>query len=395
MAKPRQDQLERINRLVLEGQLTAEDVEVLQYRMVDANKTFYNTQFDIRTLRKFSRDVEQGKVALIELHRSSSMLPHGRSFSATLQPNGDLSGQFFVPIKDAMGNVRQDRLSFISGYKDGTVFDVSVGVHNTVYECNICGYDVRTMDCRHFPGREYNVAGENEVPKMVECIALCKGKVIERDEAGNEYFADCGCSELSHVVDGAVERARTQPVSFSKDGEDEVVEFAGGGRLKKGDMSSLNLTFSATMERVQVESLSREELDKIQEAELQKAIEELNTANAALQAEIETLKAATVDVNASPEYQAALADLQQFKAALVEIVQKNYIKTQGNKYNADTDRERLMALSFDDLSKVLEETAQAVSALPHGRQTPQKPTDQQTPAIDPSIYASNIKPRLL
>lgn len=386
MAKPTKEQLARINSLVFGRKLEDEEVEVLQFSIFDTEETYYHTVFDPRTLAKYRKDLAEGKVALIELHKGSS-LPHGRSFEGRLSDK--LSGQFYVPLKDVRGEFRKERVDFVSGIYDGTTFDVSGGIHATRYECNICGNDVRTFDCKHWPGQTFNVAKENEQPKMVKCVAYVKGTKTATDPVFGEYFVDVGMSELSGVIDGAVESAHPQPVTYEKGEGDEVVGMTFGGlEFKKGELGEQVLKFEKTPLRVKVHGVEADDggqatghstevknveghLEETADQVLGKLLEKTEEC-VGLKAQLtETHGKLTAALTQVTALEGSLAKAKPASDRLVELVLENGVRLHGNAYPLETERSRLQACTAEELVAFHKETTEAVRAkYPHGRQTP-------------------------
>jgi hypothetical protein len=95
----------------------------------------------------------------------------------------------------------------VKGIDAGTIFDVSVGFNATVWQCSICGNDIRNYrECSHIPGREYIVESKIE-----------KCKVLVGEGGDGELL------ELSLVYAGACNRA-TIKSTFSADGVKEPVK---------------------------------------------------------------------------------------------------------------------------------------------------------------------------
>jgi hypothetical protein len=82
--------------------------------------------------------------------------------------------------------------NFISKYRTGIARDVSIGFYGGTFICSICGLDMMSWDCWHYPGREVEVEEENtDGSKTVR-------KVIATADVEDAHLA-----ELSAVYKGA------------------------------------------------------------------------------------------------------------------------------------------------------------------------------------------------
>lgn len=203
MGRPTKEQLEKINRFS-KVELTEDDVYVFHNLMIDNAVTSYYTIVHENLLRKFSIDVKKG-VGLILSH-DSSKLPIGRSFDSTLVEEWDeetgevlksLYGDFYIALgRNTESGMTTDDI--VRGIDSGTIFATSIGFSAKTMKCSICGHDIRSWDCPHWPGKEYIVENEEGVGETVTCYAIIGedgvGELIE-----NSLVYAGACSRASIV----------------------------------------------------------------------------------------------------------------------------------------------------------------------------------------------------
>lgn len=203
MGRPTKEQLEKINRFS-KVELTEDDVYVFRNLMIDNAVTSYYTIVHENLLRKFSIDVKKG-VGLILSH-DSSKLPIGRSFDSTLVEEWDeetgevlksLYGDFYIALgRNTESGMTTDDI--VRGIDSGTIFATSIGFSAKTMKCSICGHDIRSWDCPHWPGKEYIVENEEGVGETVTCYAIIGedgvGELIE-----NSLVYAGACSRASIV----------------------------------------------------------------------------------------------------------------------------------------------------------------------------------------------------
>lgn len=414
MSRPTAQQLQRINSLVLGAKLSEDDVEVLQFSIFDTKETHYSTVFDPRTLNKYKKDLSDSKVALIELHRqggeASARLPHGRSFDAQLGADGQLTGQFYVPLKDLKGNLRKERVDFVSGIYDGTTFDVSGGVHATRYECSICNNDVRTYACGHWPGQTYEMERGDGTKYNVKCVAYVKGTKTERTTDGTEYFADVGMSELSGVIDGAVESAHPQHVTYGKDDEGHTNSMVLSGHTFKkcdeGQLGSMILEHNKTPLRLAAgrvepttdeavaepatESTELTALVESDDAVLSRLLEKAEEC-AALKAETKDLHIKLTEALAKVvEKEVELASRKTLDDYMVDLTVQSGIRLHGNSYPVESERARLSNETPTNLVKFHKELGESVrKKFPHGRQSSSLEPGSIAPTLPDHVFKAS------
>ena len=147
----------------------------------------YFTHMGISTLRNFAQGANDG-VAFQNSHRWME-LPLGQSVEGTFVEEGDAARALavFYTLPDlAINGVNTSQ--FVDAMRAGIVHDVSVGFYGGRFMCDVCGRDMlRDMECRHWPGFEYDVK-EGETSRKVLATATIEDALL---------------SEVSAVYDGA------------------------------------------------------------------------------------------------------------------------------------------------------------------------------------------------
>ena len=147
----------------------------------------YFTRMGISTLRNFAQGANEG-VAFQNSHRWME-LPLGQSVEGTFVEEGDAARALavFYTLPDlAINGVNTSQ--FVDAMRAGIVQDVSVGFYGGRFTCDICGRDMlRDIECRHWPGFEYDVK-EGDTVRKVMATATVENALL---------------SEVSAVYDGA------------------------------------------------------------------------------------------------------------------------------------------------------------------------------------------------
>ena len=394
MSKPNREQLEKINRFT-RSELTEDDVYVFPNMMIDNAVTSYHTIVHENLLRKFSADVRRG-VGLLLSH-DSNKLPIGRSFDATLIEDWDettgetlksLYGDFYIALgRNTESGMTTDDIA--NGIDTGTIFDTSIGFSAKSMKCSICGEDVRTWNCPHFPGRDYIVENEDGVGETLTCYVIIGedgvGELIEnslvyagacsRATIVNEY--SMGNDNVSKNMPKlqVVEELKSLPLDAT------VYQFytAGGLVLMTDNVKrSENKMekYKAVLNEFKIQSedelrvkLSEDENKAIEleekETELAQKSEEveaLTSENIQLQ---ENLTAKEEEISKLEKDIADLVMLNEELKANEELIEtyKNDLKgeiielgvrTQGNAFNKTLFEKFLNTLSIDELKEVKE-----------------------------------------
>lgn len=233
--KPTAEQLAIINSRLPGTRLSAEQVEVLPFRVFDNKVTDRYTVMSKEMMAKLVFDLNAGHAAFNRLHQSNSTLPVGRSVNAKLvrvpspgasrgtdqldpnRPLYEVHANMYAVVQNHDGSVAEDGKEIADKYNTGSAYACSAGVQTGFYQCNICGNDIRDWQkCDHMLGRTYSV---NEKPKL--CMALMTGHDIQDGVA-----MDCGVYEVSAVTAGGVANAGvlTQTFGHYSEGTD-LAEF--------------------------------------------------------------------------------------------------------------------------------------------------------------------------
>ena len=162
---PTPSQMEQINKLAkvaLKPEQVFSFPAKLAGDMVIPNRYI---KLDKSLLNVFKKDAQAG-VALMLDHSWASYggelaLVYGRTFDAQLKKSDSeeedwalYADHYLVRGKEKNG-ISTD--SLIADISDGTAFDTSIGWGSSVYECSICGNDIRSYkDCEHYMGQTYD-----------------------------------------------------------------------------------------------------------------------------------------------------------------------------------------------------------------------------------------------
>jgi len=88
-----------------------------------------------------------------------------KSFKGTSTNEGEVMevfAKFFMQKDLDVNGINTD--DFMKAYKGGTIEDVSIGFAAKSWICSICENDIRSDECKHWPGLSYNDKDE-EVKK--------------------------------------------------------------------------------------------------------------------------------------------------------------------------------------------------------------------------------------
>lgn len=154
----------------------------------------YFTHMLPSSLKNYAADAMDGGVPFQHAHDPHSM-PIGRS----------LSGRYFGGTKPrttidfySYPGIRSKDITsddFMRGVKAGIFTNVSVGFHGGSYVCDLCGRDLMTYECHHFPGMKYP-KGDGEGKKA-------KGKKDQELVVATAGIDDAHLAEVSTVYHGA------------------------------------------------------------------------------------------------------------------------------------------------------------------------------------------------
>lgn len=394
MSKPNREQLEKINRFT-RSELTEDDVYVFPNMMIDNAVTSYYTIVHENLLRKFSADVKRG-VGLLLSH-DSNKLPVGRSFDATLvedwnEDTGETSKSLYGDFYIALGRNTESGMTtddIVSGIDTGTIFDTSIGFSAKSMKCSICGEDVRTWNCPHFPGRDYIVENEDGVGETQTCYAIMGedgvGELIEnslvyagacsRATIVNEYSVGNDNVSKNMPKLQVVEELKSLPLDAT------VYQFYTAGGLVlmtdnvKGSGNSME-KYKAVLDKFGIHS--EEELEvKLSESENKVTeLEEKETELAQKSEEVKTLTNENIQLQENlttkeeeiSKLEKDIADLtmlneelkangkliETYKSDLKEEIIELGIRSQGNAFNKTLFEKFLATLSIEELKEVKE-----------------------------------------
>ena len=141
------------------------------------------------TLENFARESQKGVTILdSHNHRSAGI---GTTVSGSIEDNKVYADFYSVKDVPLQGQSYSNTDAMIKMIDDGAVKDVSVGFYGHSEKCNMCGQDLWTGDCMHWPGMKYEIEKDG----------------IKRIETATTTIEDGHLSEVSVVYDGANEHA--------------------------------------------------------------------------------------------------------------------------------------------------------------------------------------------
>jgi hypothetical protein len=181
--EPTPSQLEKINQLARKP-LEKEEVFVFSAKLAgDMIIPGRYIQLSKPLLGIFKQDAEDGVSVLLDhswagFGRPKPAIAYGRTFDAQLK-RSDVDGEewalyadHYIPRGIEIDGISTD--SIIQSVETGTMFDTSIGWGAEKYACSICGGDIRSYKCSHWPGRKY-VVNEGEDDEHIElCYAIAK-----------------------------------------------------------------------------------------------------------------------------------------------------------------------------------------------------------------------------
>lgn len=412
MAKPTQDQLDKINQLSIK-QLTDEDVYVFTDLMIDTLETYYHTELQPALLRTFMADAKQG--VSLQLNHNWDALPAGRSYDARLvedyiEGENDnvisLYGDFYIDLGRALETgISTDDVA--KGIDSGVINYSSIGFAAEQWKCNICGNDIRDYwKCPHVPGRSYIVETDTG-EEILKCKVLVggngEGELLENSLV---YAGACRRASVTQNYNSSVTELRNStklhlvdnfkniPLSaklyqfYTKDGIlflTDTEERTGGVEylLKrsetnvdfeqvKGILAKFDIAFESAdeLEEVLQKKFTVDSEDLSGLDELSKQVEELTTELVASKTENEKINGLLVSKDATIEELSKLNEELTAKAGLVETYHTDLlekasgyaIRLNGNAFNADLYERYLKSLSIAELKEVVVELEKSVDA---------------------------------
>ena len=251
----------------------------------------HRTRMDLETtLKNFVTEANAG-VPTMDTHNRK--LGVGITSDAKLEDSiviANLSVVRGVPLGAEASYPHTDAL--IRMIEKNVVKAVSVGAYGGIHRCNVCGNDMwRSWDCYHWPGVTYIIEDENSDKKReVECIP-----VIEDAHLGEVSFVPIGSNRDAKIIDRAARHAEEGRLSSK-----QIVHinrmFGSGLDLRSandnnipiiGGFDSMDLKEAqAEIQRLEGENKTL----KTTNQELERDVEELQTAKATLDIERQDLR---------------------------------------------------------------------------------------------------------
>ncbi len=201
---PTKSQLEKINRLA-KRPLSQEEVFVFPDKMAgDMIIPDRFIQLHKSLLQVFKQDAQNGVAVMIDhpwagfFAKPKPAYNYGRTFDAKLKRSDAeneewaLYGDHYIVRGREKDGIKTDQI--IADIEDGVLFDTSIGWGTSIFECSICGNDIRDYrKCEHCPGQYYEVDNEKRL-----CYAIAKppGYLMENSLVFDGAYPGAGI--LSH-----------------------------------------------------------------------------------------------------------------------------------------------------------------------------------------------------
>ena len=219
--RPTEQELELINsKFAKEDYKSVDDLYVFPSMIVDNQMTAYYTKIHPDFLKQCVKDLANG-VAFLVGH-DKDKLPMAKSFKGTSTNEGEVMevfAKFFMQKDLDVNGINTD--DFMKAYKGGTIEDVSIGFAAKSWICSICENDIRSGECKHWPGLRYNDKDEEVKKGGTQCFAWVK------DPAGPTGEA---LLEVSACYKGAVPNAKLKK---PEETPQFTIELAAGKNLKE------------------------------------------------------------------------------------------------------------------------------------------------------------------
>lgn len=231
--QPTKEELAVINeRFAKEPYKSPEQLHLFPAMIIDNRMTAYFTRVHPTFLEQCVKDLINGVGFLVG--HDKDKLPMARSFKGQMTSDGEameVFAKFFMQKNLVINGVNTD--DFMRAFLGGTTEDVSIGFAAKRYECNICGQDIRGMDCSHLPGKKYNDKSEES-----ETGTLCFAWIMEPAGPKGEALL-----EVSGVYKGAAPAAKQKKPS---DIPKFIINLSEGKNLKempKEEAIAINFSF--------------------------------------------------------------------------------------------------------------------------------------------------------
>jgi hypothetical protein len=411
-------QLALINKFAA-SPLGADNVYVFPVIISTDKLDSYGTHMDETTLRNFAQDARAG-LPFMNSHRtggffSGAELPHGKIFDGEFVADAEgkrVREWAYLQRGIALNGQGNDDL--IAAMSGGTVGSVSVGfatraplAPNAWYKCDICGANLLSSACAHFPLLWYDEKN-NVVPPNTQGAKMATAAIIEAHqiegsmvwmgatpgaivEKARSMAGSLGAEAVKTLEDAyGVRLMGDNPAAYSrKSCDDYHKEFIGAlAESVRGIDSILATKIEMTgvpdplIDRlVQVtewmrdssEADSRAKAVIVESEQWHKRVTELETALCDCGKRREALEDSTEFLRAELAELGELAEEgRAYRADLIERAVIARVRAQGNSFDADGYRE---ALGKSDLDYIKSEIA-AHEATLEERYQPGRPTRQ-------------------
>lgn len=227
MPEDKASALTKINKYFAKKPLREEDIYIGEALMADTMLTAHNTKFGKKTLEKFVLDAQNG-VPMSDMHKRA--LSFGNTYDGYLKGK-DAFAKYYVlrNVNLGQGSSFANTDDLIKAIEGGGTNAVSVwhGTPNT-YKCNICGLDIREMDCPHIPGVSYNKEGDRSIVEKdgyEKCFALVDDPNITLNHLS---FVDVGAvkrAKIKYTIDNNEVNEKEVWEKFKTDGKTDYFEF--------------------------------------------------------------------------------------------------------------------------------------------------------------------------
>jgi hypothetical protein len=363
MRKPTETELKIINTHFAKKELKEENIYVFDLMAADSETiTSVSSRFGKDMIEGFDQSVmarqsdpNASAVAYLFGH-DKTKIPSGTLFNSATKPKGE-NGLSFHPSVYMLKNLDVAGINtdeYIKAYEAGHTEEVSVGFRAGAFMCDLCGHDVRTMECPHIPGRPYNMAKEGEIPQMrsatytVHQGPIKTANLIETSGVYRGAFPGAKIQDLQLPEGSAFKDGKW----FDKEGGTLVAEGSESIKnFKPTDILQFNCAFTGSIEKVgefetretilrtelkrATHNLARSEVDKV---DLQDALDKANKENDKLKKDLKV--------------KSDIAD--SFVKTLKERVTKLSIQVNGMHHNEEVFNKEIGNLSTDELKTKIE-----------------------------------------
>lgn len=326
MAMPIDEALACINshRATDTPELTADDVYI--HYAEAANDNFIGDRFmflDADTLRNMATDAESG-VAFMNSHRTGGLsspaeLPFGRTFMGRYEDGGDskrcVLGVYMLKGVYPNGQSGPSTDDLHRMIDAGTLFDVSVGLSQGRYVCDVCGVNLDTDECAHVPGTTEGMDDEQiaaqlarGVPRGCASYSICDARLSEVSAVFDGAVPGAGFRKfLSRARQGLSTRATVQ-------GQHAYAKLLQEGDIDMGEdiITAIKEGFASLGERLGMRAPAVVEQDETATAEPEMLLTEANEQLVAQKAELDAAQAHAVEL----EMERAAAELALRESAV-------------------------------------------------------------------------------